>query len=499
MIDDLRPEMGSYGLPDRHTPNMDKLASKGVVFDRAYSQQAVCGPSRNSFLTGRRPDRSRTWNFINHFREDHPEWTTLPGVFLKNGVASLGSGKTFHPKMPPAYDGDKSWSAEALPLKNPCWNTADDPKIIPSEYQDGGLPCVFCPVDIEAHLPWPFTGPPTSIGNEFCAIDALEDTLTVDDAIKLLRAAANKPFYLAVGMHKPHIPWQASEEDFAAHPLETIDLPTHPLPPDGMPDIAFHWTDGNNTIPGHDSPWHPVSDALTRGARRAYRAAVTGMDRKLGKVLDELDSLGLTNTTAVILHADHAVALGEHGQWRKMTNFEIATRVPLIIKVPWLNTSGRSDALVELVDLLPTIVELGGLTLPVGETPFDGLSLVPVLTKGGPTKVKDAAFSQYPRHVTHPEEEWNGNSIIHHNRSTFTHMGYSVRTEDWRYTEWLVWNQTALLPFWDQVHARELYDHRNESSYPTDFNVGENENVANRPENAAVITMLSQMIKKQFA
>lgn len=104
IVDDLRPEFGAYGVPHRHTPNIDKLASNGTVFDRAYCQQAVCGPSRNSFLTGRRPDRSRTWNFINSFREDHPEWTSLPGLFLKNGALALGAGKIYHPKMPAEYD-----------------------------------------------------------------------------------------------------------------------------------------------------------------------------------------------------------------------------------------------------------------------------------------------------------------------------------------------------------------------------------------------------------
>ena len=206
IVDDLRPELGAYGLPDRHTPNLDRLADGGTVFDRAYAQQAVCGPSRNSFLTGRRPDRSRSWNFINHFREDHPEWTTLPGLFLAAGGEALGAGKAFHPKLPPAYDGDRSWSAAALPYRNPCWNTADDPT---ASFQDGGLPCVPCAIDVEARL---FHNVNVSIANEFCETDAFEDALTVDDALALLRGAHARGahFYLAVGLHKPHMPWQVS-------------------------------------------------------------------------------------------------------------------------------------------------------------------------------------------------------------------------------------------------------------------------------------------------
>jgi iduronate 2-sulfatase len=154
IVDDLRPELGAYGLPNRHTPNMDRLAEGGVTFLRAYAQQAVCGPSRNSFLTGRRPDRSRSWNFINHFREDHPEWTSLPGLFLKAGAKALGSGKSYHPKVPPYYDSSQSWSKESLPYHNPCLNSADS-KWVPEKYQDGGLPCLWavCPIDVISRIP----------------------------------------------------------------------------------------------------------------------------------------------------------------------------------------------------------------------------------------------------------------------------------------------------------------------------------------------------------
>lgn len=490
IVDDLRPELGAYGLLDRHTPNIDRIAQNGTVFDRAYCQQAVCGPSRNSFMTGRRPDRSRSWNFINHFREDHPEWTTLPGLFLRAGSVSLASGKTYHPKLPPMYDGVNSWSPAALPYRNPCWNTAD----YNVSFQDGGLPCVFCPVDIRHYLPGALNAA-TSVANEFCEIDAYEDTLSVDDGIQLLRRARSEHFYLAVGLHKPHMPWQASSEDFAKHPLESVSLPQHPLPPEGMPDIAFHFTDQH--AKGHDSPWRPVSDDDMRAARRAYRAAITGMDRKLGKLLDELDNLGIRNNTAIILHGDHGWQLGEHGEWRKMTNFEAATRVPLVISAPWLNSPERSAGLVELVDLAPTIAELAGLSLPEDET-FDGVSLVPVL-RSQTNAVKTYAFSQYPRAATDPTKLWKSNSAIHKPREAFTHMGYSIRTDSWRYTEWVEWNGTTLSPVWSRLVGQELYDHRNEAAYPTDFDARENENLASDPEHAILITNLSYILRQQFS
>lgn len=560
VVDDLRPELGAYGLPNRSTPTIDAIADSGVTFDRAFAQIAVCGPSRNSFMTGRRPDRSRTWNFINNFREDHPEWTTLPGLFLRAGGVALGVGKTFHPMMPPAYDGNRSWSAPTLPYYNPCWNTADRPSAVQrcegkaqSFPCDGGLPCAFCPVDIKSQLDkWIFGhGDNVSVANEFCEVDAWEDTLTVHAALSHLRhdvvqaAAAGLPWYLAVGLHKPHMPWQASAADWAQHPLESVSLPTHQQPPNHMPEIAFHFSESTE----HSNPYEPIPPSEVQAARRAYRAAVTGMDRKLGALMDELDTLGLAPSTAVVFHSDHGWHLGEGGMWRKFTNFEAATRVPLIVRAPWLGSlPRRSDALVELVDVLPTIAELAGVTLPSDES-YDGQSLVPLLSSGEEAEVeatsegdavndaqlvndaqppvvtdaslveelgapvgvdrvhgetagfastRTAAFSQYPRRVKDPSRPWYDNSIIHHARSSFTHMGYSVRTPSWRYTEWVAWNGTALTPMWEEVVARELYDHRNESSYPTDFDAGELENVASHVELAATVEALSAAVRKQF-
>eukprot|EP00040_Diaphanoeca_grandis_P003064 m.23634 g.23634 ORF g.23634 m.23634 type:complete len:538 (-) comp14292_c0_seq1:229-1842(-) len=494
IVDDLRPELGAYGVANRHTPTLDKLAVEGTVFDRAYCQQAVCGPSRNSFLTGRRPDRSRSWNFINHFREDHPDWTTLPGAFLEAGRLALGSGKTFHPKLPPAYDGNRSWSPEALPFYNPCWNTADNTS---ASFQDGGLPCVFCPIDIAGKLDKKIN---VSIANEFCEIDAFEDSFSVDFAIQLLSKAADRPFYLAVGFHKPHMPWQAAPEDFAKHPLASITLPKQKLPPSNVPGIALHFTDS----PVHSNPWEAASDVDLRNARRGYLAAVTGMDRKLGKLVEAVESLGLTNSTAFVVHGDHGWHLGELGQFRKMTNFELATRVPLIMKIPWLKTVSRVSGLVELVDVFPTIIALAQISLPSNQK-LDGISLLPFIVQNetnvapNSTVIKNAAFSQYPRLIHDASEPWKSD-IIHHNRTNFTHMGLSVRTSDFRYTEWLLWNKTSLRPIWGDVFAKEFYDHRNETMFPTDFDdASENQNLASNVLFNSTITSLSELLFRQFS
>lgn len=180
-------------------------------------------------------------------------------------------------------------------------------------------------------------------------------------------------------------------------------------------------------------------------------------------------------------------------------SFELATRVPLFVRAPWLAPGARSSKLVELVDIYPTIAELAGLPLPDNET-LDGRSLVPLMLSTARSDWKVAAFSQYPRRVTNVSEPWHNNDIIHINRTEFTHMGYSIRTEDgWRYTEWVAWNGTSLAPIWSNVTARELYDHRNETVYPVDFDdASETKNVVADKANAAVVESLSQALRAQF-
>ena len=299
IVDDLRPELGAYGCQPAHA-NLDRLADVGTVFDRGPSRSRPCAAE---LLPHGPPAGPQPVVGFNHFREDHPVWTTRPGLLLAAGGEALGAGKAFHPKLPPAYDGDRSWSAAALPYRNPCWNTADDPT---ASFQDGGLPCVPCAIDVEARL---FHNGNVSIANEFCETDAFEDALTVDDALALLRGAHARGahFYLAVGLHKPHMPWQASAADFALHPLESVDLPAHPLPPSDAPPLAYHFTDGHVRV---------VAAARCR-RRRARRGARTARRRPgwIGRSvgLDELDALGIENSTAVVAHSTTA------GNWESTT------------------------------------------------------------------------------------------------------------------------------------------------------------------------------------
>ena len=277
VVDDLRPELGAYGVETVRTPNIDALARRSVVFDAAFAQQAVCGPSRNSFLSGRRPDASRSWNFINSFREDHPEWQSLPGQFKDSGWRSMGVGKIFHPDVPPHYDGNRSWSPEALPFENPCYTQ--------------GVLCIPCPTEVFPKLDW--------LGlNAWCEEEALDDFFTTQRAVQYLEKYANDlkaqlrsdhtfrapdfhtskkdlplqsasstsgGLFLAVGLHKPHLPWQAEKRFYDLYPpIDNISLAAHQVEPSGMPDIAF----ADN---GSPSPTQPVNDSTARAVRDVHR------------------------------------------------------------------------------------------------------------------------------------------------------------------------------------------------------------------------------------
>ena len=517
IIDDLRPELFNYGCDKVYSPNIDKLAKTGVSFDHCYCQQAVCGPSRNSFLTGRRPDASRTWNFINHFRQDHPDWTTLPGMFLKAGLNSLGVGKVYHPFMPPKDDGNKSWSEAALPYSNPCFFY--------------GISCTPCGGLFDKKKCSDHGFGPGNVSTCWCMVEAKEDTLTATRAIELLQIGVKdfmekrKLFYLAIGFHKPHLPWQAKKKHFDRYPLENITLAKYKTAPTNMPGIAFSSCDS-------PSPYEPISDKGAKLARRGYYASVSGMDEQVGRILNAIEGYGIKNDTVVIFHGDHGWQLGEHGEWRKNTNFELGTRVPLIVSVPDLDASRmgtrENNNFVELVDLMPTIADFAGIdvqSIVKNETKLAGVSLKGVIydttdrhdmestyTDEGKIVgsygnhndrrsrvVKSASYSQYPRDPKDMNFPYEHNGIDHKNRSKFKVMGYSVRTREWRYTEWRLWNNVTLTGEWDVPPiGTELYDHRNEKSFPTNFDLGENVNVFSQYNNSAIVETLAKQLRGLF-
>ncbi|MEA2710638.1 MAG: iduronate 2-sulfatase [Phycisphaerales bacterium] len=446
-IDDLRPELGCYGAAQIKSPNIDALAKRGVVFNRAYCQQAVCSPSRISLMTGRRPDTTKIYDLITPLRKTMPDVVTLPQQFKNHGYHAAGFGKIYHGGL----DDAASWSVPHTPNRAMQYG---DPKIIAAVKKKGAEG-------------WEQGGKNKGPAWEAADVadDALPDGYIADKAIEALRAVArakDKPFFLAVGFEKPHLPFVAPRKYFDLYPpAEQIKLPEDSRPPKGAPSIALtNWAEMRpyDGIPKKG----PLTEQQSKELIRAYDACVSYADAQVGRLLDELDRLQVRDNTIVILWGDHGYQLLEQGLWCKHTNFENSTRVPLIISAPGQpSRGGLTNSIVELVDVYPTLCELAGLPTPNG---LEGTSLAPLLRDPSKT-LKTAAFSQYPR---------QDDKI----------MGYSIRTIHYRYTEWQAdWKSDQ-----PNLVARELYDHQADPR--------ETMNVVDQPQHAAAIKQLSQQLKE---
>ena len=434
-VDDLRPELGCYGAKTILTPNIDRLAKRGMTFLRAYCQQAVCSPSRTSLLTGARPDTTQVWDLVTHFRKAIPDVVTLPQHFKQNGWFTQGIGKIFHP----GYDDPPSWSTP--------WSTANAPTYATKQSAseaDEDKP--------KAKNGAPFESAPV-------ADDFDRDGQVAAMAVSALQALAKKrePFFLAVGMAKPHLPFVAPKKYWDLYDPREIKLAPNPYRPKGAPEYALT-TSGElrnyNGVPAEG----PISDALARQLKHGYYAAASYTDAQIGKVIAELDRLGLAGNTIIVLWGDHGWKLGEHGEWCKHSNVENDTNAPLLMAAPGMKAAGqKTSALVEFVDIYPTLAELAKLPLPKH---LEGTSFKPLLDDPA-RKWKRAAFSQYPR----------GQKV----------MGYSMRTDRYRFTVWVNRKDRT------KVEATELYDHQTDPQ--------ENVNVAQEPANQKLVAGLMEQWK----
>jgi len=489
VVDDLRPEVGAYGIGHVKTPNIDKLASTGVLFQRAYIQYSYCSPSRNSFMSGRRPDSTKAWTFEDHFREQGigDKWSSLPQYFKERGYLTLGAGKIFHPSTPPSFDAPKSWDFFTWP--GGC----------SSQKGKSGWPILEKGVKNVECKPAEAGCPAEAVmegGHLWCKLDRsklkvpLWDDLVAQTSIANLRQASKQqhPFFIAVGFHRPHIPFHFPAEFDIYPPASKIAAPAQRLPPKDMPQCAWH----DGLCPS--SLTSPCSAEQTAELRRAYYSSVSYMDSNVGKVLDTLNELGLANNTVVAFIGDHGFHLGEENLWGKMTNFELGVRIPLIFRVPWAQQAGtKTPALAEAVDLFPTLVEAAG--LPMAKEGLEGRSLASVITappsKG--TGNRQYAFSQFAKDGKNLEgvAQW-----VH--RSGIEAMGYSVRSDNWRLTEWVRWDQHSWKPLWDQQVGLELYDH--EGDFGQDFDrASPTRNLAADVQHAGIIRELRQALRDQFA
>ena len=409
MADDLNNSLGCYGHPLVESPNIDRLAARGVRFERAYCQFPLCGPSRNSMLTGLYPNSTGILSNSQIFRQTIPSHHSLPQSFRLDGYFAGRIGKLYHYNVPKSigtngHDDPGSWELELNPAG--CDRLEEEPHIF-----------TLTPGRFGGTLSW-YASPKSDQYHT--------DGLLAADAEWVLERCArqkDRPFFLAVGFYRPHTPYVSPKPYFERYPERQMpvvqgvkedqaDLPT--------PALGSYKKEQNK-----------LTDDLRRQCVQAYFASVTFMDAQVGRVLDTLERLGLADNTIVVFTSDHGYHLGEHGLWQKMSLFEESARVPLIISAPGLSKKGGvAEAPVGLVDLYPTLAELCGVTV---RDKLQGQSLVSMLKDPSVTG-RGWTVSQ----VTRNRGKKTGGRFF----------GYSLRTARWRYTEWA-----------DGEQGRELYDH----------------------------------------
>lgn len=435
-IDDLRPDLGCYGNTQALTPHLDRFAKSGVRFTNAYCQQSVCGPSRASIMTGMRPDTTGVHGNHVHFRKRHPDVRTIPQWFKEHGYHTQSMGKIYHGVFPPGSSitvadtfGDaSSWSVPTFRPGPRYYYTEEGMSAAKQVFQRIYKPENPAPDDWTKKLVF---GPATEAPP--VADNVLYDGQVAERAVATLQRLAqqDKPFFLAVGFIKPHSPYIAPKKYWDLYDPADIALASVDKV-EGAPAYAGHSSSELRRYT--DQPRRGViPDDKQRRVRHAYLACTSYIDAQLGLVLDELQRLNLNDNTVVVIWSDHGYHLGEVDLWGKTTNRELDTRVVLMARTPNGKQRGKAcNALIELVDVYPSLVEMCALPQPEH---LEGNSFAPLLDD---TQLawKHAAFSQFTRGKR---------------------RGYSLRTRSFRYTEWYHTKDHKLL-------AKELYDHRTDSS-----------------------------------
>lgn len=422
LVDDLKPSFGAYGEKWVHSPNLDRLASSGMRFDMAYCNQAVCAPSRNNLLLGSRSTSIGVYSLGHHFRKAVPDAVTMPQFFKQHGYHAAGIGKVFH--IGHGNINDKhSWSVPFQPDKVIDY-------VLP-ESTGGQLTREEALFSNRSKV-----GLPRGAAWEIADVEdgAYADGRIAAEGIRRLQtySKSEQPFFLALGFTKPHLPFCAPRKYWDLYDRSKLPLAEYTQPPAGAPKYA-HKTIGelNQYKPVPEKP--PLSKDLVRTLIHGYYSSLSYMDAQVGRVLDEVQRLGLSDNTIIVLWGDHGYHLGDHGTWTKHTNYEQANRIPIVISAPGVTKPGSSSkALIETVDLFPTIAELADLPEPTGPQPIDGDSFLSVL-KGGPTtEIGEYAYHSYPK----------GNRL-----------GRAIRTSRYRLVEWKPWGKSSAKAEY------ELYDY----------------------------------------
>lgn len=428
-VDDLKPNLGCYGDAFAQTPNIDRLASRGTRFDLAYCNQAVCAPSRNNLMLGSHSTSLGIYGLAQNFRLAVPNAVTLTQHFMRHGWRAEAVGKVLHSGHG-NHDDDASWSVptqkekvvEYLDPKNSANGQLTREEAFFTNQKLGEIR------SLPRGAAWEMLDVPDN---------AYADGRIAEEGVRRLQAAAGRsgtPFFLALGFVKPHLPFTAPKRFWDKYNREAITLAKYQLDPAGAP--AYAGKRGGEIV-----NYDPLSEEnlremeMQRTLIHAYYACVSYVDAQIGRVLDELERLKLTDRTLVVLWGDHGWHLGDHGYWTKHTNYEQANRIPLIIVAPGVGRAGSvSRQLAETVDIFPTLAELAGLPAPSGPQRVDGLSLAPVL-QDPEKRVRDHAYHVYPRDPR---------------------LGRAIRTERYRLVEWKRYGGAA------DTAEFELYDYQSD-------------------------------------
>ena len=366
-VDDLRPEISCYGCKKMVTPNLDRLAERGVRFDQAYCNIAVCGASRASLMKGLRPTPTRFTSYLTWAEKDAPDVPSLPMVFKQNGYHTASNGKIYHHSK----DDSAAWSRPAWhPRPSSIWWALPASRALKSESRGRG------PAYEEADQP-----------DEIYPDHKICDKTLAD--LQVL-AKQDKPFFLACGFYRPHLPFVAPKKYWDLYPTDDVTLPDNMFFPHGLPS-AFNYTWGEMRAYYGIPQKGPVSDETAVQLIRGYYACVSFIDAQVGRLLAELEKLGVADNTIIVLWGDHGWQLGEHGFWCKHTNFEVASRTPLLVVAPDVEGGRVSRRLVEYIDIYPTLCDLAGLPKP---SHLQGRSLSALLTDVD-AKHKEAVITRH--------------------------------------------------------------------------------------------------------
>ncbi|GAL63557.1 choline-sulfatase [Algibacter lectus] len=491
-IDDLRPEIGAYGSKIAITPNLDKLAGNGLLFNNAYCQEPICSPSRASLMTGARPETINVIENFTYFRDLNPDISTLPQLFWANGYETASTGKIYHNEK--FGDAKLSWSRKP----------AFDKMVVEKGQTPGGFALsenqeMFKKNMADMIAKYGEDAPRNGLGKgpayekadvpDYFYEDGYNAELAIATLKDMLEKNPDKPFFLGMGMKKPHLDWLAPSKYWDLYNPSQIELAAHTEGPVDGAAMGLHPSFELRARYGIPKKG-PIDDDMARTLKHAYLACVSYVDAQIGKMIDALDEAGVRDNTIIIVWSDHGWHLGDMGIWGKATNYEIATRVPLIIWTPDMEEKIRgekTEALVELVDIYPTLCELAGIEQP---SHLEGQSFMPLLSNPN-REWKSAAFSQFPNPAL---REWAANPLSKGMRETYfgplieeveariikqqgdkwdrdlfenNVMGYAMRTDKYRVIIWKDYKNPEKEPLFI-----ELYDHENDPA--------ETENIASQ-------------------